>query len=329
MGFTGLDIAIIAAIAVAALAGVGLGFARGVVAAACMGVTIALVLLPYAPLARLLQERVGLTPMGATLSALIGLVILSQVLCAVAIQRPLAPLLRRRDRSVWPRRVDAALGALPGAALGLLLAGLVLAPLAIAFPGGGFGQAVRESRLGPHLLDADAALLHHLRVRPLLQPAVEALGVESPLTARGSGETRQLPFRVATDELAPDPAAEERLLALVNEERRREGLATLELDEGLVPVAHAHATEMFDLGYFAHESPNTGDPFDRLAAADVVYLAAGENLAYAPTVEIAHRGLMDSPGHRANILAPEFGRAGIGVVRSRYHGLMIVQLFRD
>jgi uncharacterized protein YkwD len=119
------------------------------------------------------------------------------------------------------------------------------------------------------------------------------------------------------------------LLALVNQERERAGLPTLSLAPDLVPVGRAHATEMFTLGYFAHESPVTGDPFDRIEAAGIAYSAAGENLAFAPDVLTAHRGLMNSPGHRANILSPDFGQVGIGIVRSRYHGLMVVQVFRD
>ena len=138
-----------------------------------------------------------------------------------------------------------------------------------------------------------------------------------------------MPFRVSAAEVVDDPAAEEELLALVNQERERAGLPTLALDPALVPVARAHAAEMFELGYFAHESPVTGDPFDRLAAADIGFTTAGENLALAPDVGTAHRGLMNSPGHRANILNPEFGHVGIGIVRSRYHGLMVVQEFRD
>ena len=71
---------------------------------------------------------------------------------------------------------------------------------------------------------------------------------------------------------------------------------------------------MLKLGYFAHNSPVSGSPSDRLQAAGISFRVAGENLAYAPTVEIAHRGLMNSPGHRANILSPDFTRVGIGVI---------------
>jgi uncharacterized protein YkwD len=63
--------------------------------------------------------------------------------------------------------------------------------------------------------------------------------------------------------------------------------------------------------------------------ANVVFLSAGENLALAPTLPIAHTGLMNSPGHRANILRPQFGRLGIGVMDGGPRGLMISQEFRN
>jgi uncharacterized protein YkwD len=61
----------------------------------------------------------------------------------------------------------------------------------------------------------------------------------------------------------------------------------------------------------------------------VRFITAGENLALAPTLRIAHRGLMNSPGHRANIMNPSFGRVGIGILEGGSHGLMITQNFRN
>jgi uncharacterized protein YkwD len=63
--------------------------------------------------------------------------------------------------------------------------------------------------------------------------------------------------------------------------------------------------------------------------AGVKFRTAGENLALAPTLQLAHTGLMNSPGHRANILRPEFGRLGIGIMDGGYHGIMVSQEFRN
>jgi uncharacterized protein YkwD len=84
---------------------------------------------------------------------------------------------------------------------------------------------------------------------------------------------------------------------------------------------------MFRLGYFSHTSPVSGSPADRLAHAGVAYAASGENLAYAPSVELAHQGLMASPGHRANILEPAYSRVGIGVQNAGLYGRMFTEEF--
>jgi uncharacterized protein YkwD len=79
--------------------------------------------------------------------------------------------------------------------------------------------------------------------------------------------------------------------------------------------------------YFSHETPFGVTPFQRMQAAGIHYTIAGENIALAPTLEIAHTGLMHSPGHRANILRRSFGHVGIGVLDGGKFGLMITQDF--
>ena len=54
---------------------------------------------------------------------------------------------------------------------------------------------------------------------------------------------------------------------------------------------------------------------------------AGENLAGAPDVNTAHVNLMNSPGHRENILRPEFTKIGIGVVEGSKYGKIFTQQF--
>jgi uncharacterized protein YkwD len=140
---------------------------------------------------------------------------------------------------------------------------------------------------------------------------------------------RPLPLGPPAGSLAPDDAAEQQMLDLLNAERTRAGLKPLAADTRLRDVARAHSLEMFQLDYFSHTSPTAGTPFDRMHAAGIGFVIAGENLAYAPNVEIAHQGLMNSPGHRANILRPEFGHVGIGVIRSQAQGSMFTQDFTD
>jgi len=322
-----IDLLVIAFVALAALVGLGIGGLRAASGLVATAVVVTLMLLGYLPLVALLGRLPDLGPRLTTIVAFGLLALAGQLVATLAIQRPLDPLLRAVRRHTPARRVDQLLGLLPGALAGALIAALVLAPLAVAAPGLALAGPLRETRLAATLLEWDARFLQTAQVRPLLQAAADTLTL--PPVAAQREEARDLPFRVAADDFSPDPEAEAQLLALVNGEREAAGLPALTFDEALVPVGRAHAVEMFEQGYFAHESPTTGDPFDRLAAANVTYLVAGENLAFAPDLLTAHRGLMNSPGHRANILSPAFGRTGMAVIRSRYHGLMIVQMFRD
>jgi len=129
--------------------------------------------------------------------------------------------------------------------------------------------------------------------------------------------------------LSVDEVAEVEMFNLVNEERRKMGVAHLKWRPELVPVARAHATDMWDRSYFGHVSPDGEDVGDRLEKANVSYQLAGENLALAPTLQTAHNGLMNSEGHRRNILDPEFKRMGVGVIDNGVYGKMFVQIFSD
>ncbi len=86
---------------------------------------------------------------------------------------------------------------------------------------------------------------------------------------------------------------------------------------------------MFEKGYFSHENLEGKSPFDRMEAAGIIFKVAGENLAYAATVDLAHNGLMRSPGHRANILEVDFGTVGIGVIDGGIYGKMFTQNFTN
>jgi uncharacterized protein YkwD len=112
-------------------------------------------------------------------------------------------------------------------------------------------------------------------------------------------------------------------------QKEKRGLQPLKSDPELTNVARNHSRDMFERGYFSHYTPEGKDPFDRMKAANVQFVAAGENLALGQTLPICHQGLMNSPGHRANILRPNYNRLGIGILDGGIHGLMISQEFRN
>lgn len=117
------------------------------------------------------------------------------------------------------------------------------------------------------------------------------------------------------------------LLSLVNAEREEGELGPLALCPELSRVARLHAEEMIELDFFGHLSPVTGSPANRVRRAGLLYLRVGENLAGNATVSGAHRMLMLSRAHRANLLNPGYEHLGLAVVRGGRYGLMIVQLF--
>ena len=85
--------------------------------------------------------------------------------------------------------------------------------------------------------------------------------------------------------------------------------------------------DMIEKGYFAHQSPTYGSPFEMMQKAGITFGYAGENLAGAPVVSRAHTSLMNSPGHRANILSSNFTHLGIGIIDGGPYGKMFTQLF--
>jgi uncharacterized protein YkwD len=110
--------------------------------------------------------------------------------------------------------------------------------------------------------------------------------------------------------------AEARSFRLLNEERRRFGLAALARDPALDAVARAHSADMRGARFFGHRSPTTGDLSDRLLAARYRASSFAENVALSKTIEEAHAGLFESLGHRRNMLLPRVTRVGIGAVRT-------------
>lgn len=126
-----------------------------------------------------------------------------------------------------------------------------------------------------------------------------------------------------------DEYAEKTMLTLMNIERQKQNLPILVRSERLEFVARNHAKDMFERGYFSHYNPEGLSPFDRMDKEGVKYTSAGENLALAPSVVLAHQGLMNSPGHRKNILSTDFYQVGIGAVNGGIYGTLFVQEFTD
>jgi len=122
------------------------------------------------------------------------------------------------------------------------------------------------------------------------------------------------------------------VLRRTNVARAEHGLPPLEWDDNAAAAARAHAQDMLERGYFAHETPEGLTVADRMWRAGVLEVTVGENIAYYegyPSQEAVAKAVddwMDSPHHRENILRPGFTHLGVGVVQ-RGDRIMLVQDF--
>src|SRR3989338_4892182 len=110
------------------------------------------------------------------------------------------------------------------------------------------------------------------------------------------------------------------MLRLLNKDSKQHRLPALFMQEDLRDVARKHSRDMARKDYFSHTNHQGKSPADRLKSARVTDAVSGENLAKIggfahPTVR-AEIGLMNSPGHRANILNEKYNCVGIGVIKS-------------
>jgi uncharacterized protein YkwD len=123
------------------------------------------------------------------------------------------------------------------------------------------------------------------------------------------------PPRPPSGEVERDASAvERRLLALIAEERDKRGLPPLRLHPELSNVALAHSTDMHEHHFVAHTSKQTGEAKDRVQRAGMRTTLLLENIGRGYGADEIHQGLMESPGHRANILHPDVRALGMGVV---------------
>lgn len=259
----------------------------------------------------------GIGPFSAILSFVL-LVIIARILLESLAGR----IIMETPFSVHTSALNKMLGIIPGLVDGYIWAALLAVFLLLMpFPGTLSRQA-HSSKLATALAGHTAWLEHWLS--PVFAEIPEPV-ITGPGTEREEEKFIKLPFTVRQPEVRPDLEAE--MLRLVNNERTQRGIAPLKADPKLTSVARKHSVDMLAKGYFSHYTPGGVDPFERMRNDGIHFLAAGENVALAPTLWQAHSGLMHSPGHRANILDPAFGRLGIGIEDGGVYGLMITQDF--
>ncbi|HEU4930608.1 MAG TPA: CvpA family protein [Pyrinomonadaceae bacterium] len=321
MAINPIDILLVIVILLSVLNGYRRGFVHGVLDLAGWVLSLLAGLRYHQPVAQWLGPRIDLwsevwdQPVAFILVALIvgtGVQIIGYL------------LLRRLPEDIHERHLNQVFGVIPGFVNGMIIAA-ILSALLLAIP---LSEGLSERTRNSAVVNRLAVYAEQLegQLRPVFGEAISR--TMNLLTIRPDSDERvTLPFKV--ENTKPRPDLEKQMLDLVNQERQAAGLPALQADPELTEVARKHSADMFARGYFAHDTPDGLSPFDRMKQANVRYITAGENLALAPTLQIAHTGLMNSPGHRANILRREFGRVGIGVMDGGMRGLMVSQEFRN
>lgn len=313
-----VDGMILIVVALYAMDGIRRGFILSLLEACGFVVSLLVALMAYAPLAHTVVRWQNIPQSFANALSFFVLWVFVGGAYIVLVRHAYHRIPPALIEHSWNRR----LGFIPALFDAFLLA-LVLLPLIVALPlPAPIKSAVLQSKIGAPITRTTSLL--DQRIEAVFSPAVRD-GLSFLTIHPGSDEAVPLRFKSATATI--DESAEVELFKLVNEERKKQGLHLLTYNAKLRDLARYHAEDMLKNGYFSHISPDGKTPANRADMMQIAFVVLGENLALAPDVQMAHDGLMNSPGHRANILSTEYTNLGIGVYDAGMHGKMFVQEF--
>ncbi|MBM4275843.1 MAG: CAP domain-containing protein [Deltaproteobacteria bacterium] len=147
-------------------------------------------------------------------------------------------------------------------------------------------------------------------------------GLLVSLPALGQSQKKDKGVKPLPVKLQHPRALEKEVFRLTNEARRKNHLSSLVGDDALVAAARRHSDDMMKRDFFDHVNPDGKTPKDRFAEKSMVPARVGENIMkgsrHDPSdiktmARVIVDGFMTSPGHRANILNPEYTHLGVGV----------------
>ena len=282
----------------------------------------------FEPLGALLHGWLGVGTGVADFGAFLLFLAVGHALALAPVQR-WATALSAQLRPRLSSQAYGAVGALPALGVAMLVSVLILSGL-VVLPGGSARTLVLGSALGSALTGPTAFVQAPLRT--LLVPAnVESRRILDSDPASNPGEDAFYRLQFPSNlNVQLDPAAEDRMLQRINAARAAVGVSPLRMDPVLQGTARQHSKDMYVGHYFSHQTPDGKSPYDRLLDAHFRFVAAGENIAFAPDGDQAWDSLIKSPDHHSNIVNPDFRCVGIGA----YKGLggyeeMFTQDFAD
>lgn len=133
---------------------------------------------------------------------------------------------------------------------------------------------------------------------------------------------------ISYDQAVNDKTLPKEVLRLTNEIRVQNGLNELVWDDELARVGREHCIDMAAREYFDHNTPEGLSPLDRMQNAGIWRNYAGENIAAGQIdPQAVVDAWMESPGHRDNILFPNYTRMGVSFYRGGNYGVYWAQEF--
>ncbi len=320
-----IDIAILGVIALYAIEGYALGFIKGTADFISFVLSFIFGLTFYDVFAQILVNNFQIPKGFANALGFFGAAFICEIVLTLIFRLIILPAVSDKTKKVhYPKEAEKIAGIFPGIFSAIVLLAFVLTMI-VALPLSPFlKNAVSTSRLGEPMVSSIQGFDKELNnvFGGAVNDALTFLTIEPK-----SEELLKLNFQAQNIKI--DQEAEIEMLNFLNKERKSRGLAELVDDVTLRQTGRDHCTDMFQRGYFSHYTPERNSPFDRMAERNLQFSYAGENLALAPNVKLAMSGLMNSPGHRSNILSKNFRKVGIGVIDGGIYGQMFCQEFTD
>ena len=183
----------------------------------------------------------------------------------------------------------------------------------------------REETAGQEASDAEEA--RRVQEAQAAEEARKAQEAQAAEEARREEEARQAELRAQAEQEAQNVIMQ--VVNLVNEHRLAAGMDALSADSTLNEAANRRAEEI--VRSFSHSRPDGRSCFTVLEECNIVFRAAGENIAAGQrSAEEVVAAWMNSEGHRENILSGYFGHIGVSCIYvDDMYGYYWVQLFTD
>lgn len=276
----------------------------------------------HAPVGDFISQKFGIAPMW---TAVLGYLIVGFV-AEIILAEIASILMNRLPKKLLESKYNKGLGVVVSAFNAFVVISFFLLVILSLPLRGTIKEDIQSSKIGDFLVIV--AEKYGAPVKTTIEQ-VKKTAIRFTTVEPESKERIALDIAPTEKDVRVDDVSERELLTLINAERVKAGVGALTVDVKIIPVARNHSRDMFMRRYFSHVNPEGLDAGDRLKKAGIQFTVAGENLAYAPDLETAHRGLMNSPGHRRNILDPSFRHIGIGIITTDTYGIMVTEDFTN